>query len=105
MLFRSFHYYHPETKGLDFASLMDDIKVCKTQYNSTKRVVDIDRLIPICIFVAVTNFLPAYMYIFLPRMRQMVHSFYFMLALIILLEWTPRRNNGERSPIRSRLDS
>ncbi|PIA33977.1 hypothetical protein AQUCO_03900093v1 [Aquilegia coerulea] len=23
---RTFHYYHPETKGLDFASLMDDIK-------------------------------------------------------------------------------
>ncbi|KAK9085707.1 hypothetical protein Sjap_026118 [Stephania japonica] len=24
---RTYHYYHPETKGLDFASLMDDIKV------------------------------------------------------------------------------
>ncbi|RVW20246.1 Aspartate aminotransferase, mitochondrial [Vitis vinifera] len=23
---RTFHYYHPETKGLDFASLMDDVK-------------------------------------------------------------------------------
>ncbi|CAM8896582.1 unnamed protein product [Rhodiola kirilowii] len=23
---RTYHYYHPETKGLDFASLMDDIK-------------------------------------------------------------------------------
>ncbi|KAK8914642.1 hypothetical protein KSP39_PZI024414 [Platanthera zijinensis] len=24
---RTFHYYHPETKGLDFAAMMDDIKV------------------------------------------------------------------------------
>lgn len=24
---RTFHYYHPETRGLDFASMMDDIKV------------------------------------------------------------------------------
>eukprot|EP01018_Ginkgo_biloba_P014982 Gb_36826 [translate_table: standard] len=23
---RTFHYYHPETKGLDFAALMDDVK-------------------------------------------------------------------------------
>lgn len=26
---RTFHYYHPESKGLDFASLMDDVKVIK----------------------------------------------------------------------------
>jgi hypothetical protein len=27
---RTFHYYHPESRGLDFAALMDDIKVSKT---------------------------------------------------------------------------
>lgn len=26
---RTYHYYHPESKGLDFSALMDDIKVLK----------------------------------------------------------------------------
>lgn len=25
----TFHYYHPESRGLDFASMMEDIKVRK----------------------------------------------------------------------------
>ena len=26
---KTYHYYHPETKGLDFSALMDDVKVSK----------------------------------------------------------------------------
>lgn len=30
---RTFHYYHPESRGLDFAGLMDDVKVGITYLN------------------------------------------------------------------------
>ena len=105
---RTFHYYHPETRGLDFASLMDDIKVSKTNLNSQLPylylIAETSWFTPgrcFHIFIADKNFFS------LPfkngyRMLQMAHFSSFMLVLTILLEWILQRNNGERCHTSSR---
>lgn len=110
---RTFHYYHPDSKGLNFVALMDDVKV---QYMILYLHFCSRKLVPYgtlqyCVLVKillnVSTVKSAICFCFILfygsyRMHQMVLSSYFTLVPITQLGLTLRMSSGEKSHLCSR---